>query len=358
MQATYKLSTFEGKVVDFVANTRDSCWLIKDNAEKKLGFKIDEIIDEIPINGTITDILDDLLHMKDELEAATTPQEKWHIAARLSEAIGCARPTHETRGLSLLEGNVRAKSFRPRIRRKDIEQVLPVVAIQPEPVVEEQDSVVDEIVDILMKETKEDVYMKTMESYDKAAEIWHEGHSSDDWWKPMTDKFVSYLPVGAKILDAGCGTGVKAKYLSDKGLQVTGIDFSGQMLEIARSYAPNVCFTKCDMLDVQNISKDFDGIYCQAALLHIQKSDALFTLKGLLATLKPKGLLYLSVKENIGFDEEFKYQTINGIELFRWFSYYKMAELGQLLLDAGLTLASFERSQTENPWLITISRKS
>lgn len=37
-----------------------------------------------------------------------------------------------------------------------------------------------------------------------------------------------------RILDIGCGTGIHANYLSEKGYHVTGIDFSKEMIEIAK----------------------------------------------------------------------------------------------------------------------------
>lgn len=38
-----------------------------------------------------------------------------------------------------------------------------------------------------------------------------------------------------RVLDIGCGTGKHANYLAEKGYQVTGIDFSEEMIRIAKS---------------------------------------------------------------------------------------------------------------------------
>lgn len=50
---------------------------------------------------------------------------------------------------------------------------------------------------------------------------------------PVLWQFVGNVQ-GRVVLDAGCGTGYLSRQLSQKGAIVTGIDFSPQMLEIAR----------------------------------------------------------------------------------------------------------------------------
>ena len=40
---------------------------------------------------------------------------------------------------------------------------------------------------------------------------------------------------GLAVLDAGCGTGYLSGKLRDKGARVTGVDFAGRMIEIARA---------------------------------------------------------------------------------------------------------------------------
>jgi 2-polyprenyl-3-methyl-5-hydroxy-6-metoxy-1,4-benzoquinol methylase len=68
--------------------------------------------------------------------------------------------------------------------------------------------------------------MNTRETYNRIAEDWVHDHAQDTWWIAGTDTFVSLLPDGARVLDVGCAGGVKAQYLTDKGLHVVGIDNS------------------------------------------------------------------------------------------------------------------------------------
>jgi len=54
---------------------------------------------------------------------------------------------------------------------------------------------------------------------------------------------------GKKILDAGCGDGVHAKFLSDMGAEVVGIDGSENMLKLAGANYPKIAFQKVDLLE-------------------------------------------------------------------------------------------------------------
>ncbi|MBW4625286.1 MAG: class I SAM-dependent methyltransferase [Brasilonema octagenarum HA4186-MV1] len=53
---------------------------------------------------------------------------------------------------------------------------------------------------------------------------------------------LKYIPEGAHIFDLGCGTGQIAQRLLKKGYQVTGLDSSEGMLEVARKNAPSANF--------------------------------------------------------------------------------------------------------------------
>ena len=49
-------------------------------------------------------------------------------------------------------------------------------------------------------------------------------------------------PRDRDVLDAGCGTGYLAKKLHDHGARVVGVDFSSQMIEIAKRAHPEIDF--------------------------------------------------------------------------------------------------------------------
>jgi ubiquinone/menaquinone biosynthesis C-methylase UbiE len=57
------------------------------------------------------------------------------------------------------------------------------------------------------------------------------------------------LPVGSRVLDAPCGQGRHAHLLAEAGFRVDGIDYSRQLIGLAkkRGVEPTLRYTRCDM---------------------------------------------------------------------------------------------------------------
>lgn len=65
------------------------------------------------------------------------------------------------------------------------------------------------------------------------------------------------LPAGARILDAGCGTGRVAAHLDELGFSCVGVDFDESMLSVARRTAPQIPWHQADLARLT--AKDLDG---------------------------------------------------------------------------------------------------
>ena len=182
--------------------------------------------------------------------------------------------------------------------------------------------------------------MNLKDTYNKIAGDWYKDHKSDDWWVVGTDKFISLLKPGDQVLDVGCGAGVKSKYLHDRGLNVTGIDFSEKFIDIARRDVPSAKFEVLDMKNVAELEQEFDGIFAQASLLHIPKNEAGTVIKNLASKLKPQGVIYIAVKEIYPGDSDEKILEENdyGYSYERFFSFYTMAELEEYLIGNGMKI--------------------
>lgn len=198
-------------------------------------------------------------------------------------------------------------------------------------------------------------------AYDRIAEDWNRDHQNDDWWVEGTDRFISELPEGAHVLDIGAGAGVKAKYLSARGLRVTGMDISKNLLEIARRRAPDAEFVLHSMYDFDTLPGTYDAAFAQASLLHIPKNDALRIVVAMATKIVPGGLVYLAVKEvQEGKPEEgMLVENDYGYEYERFFSYFTMDELQGYMEAAGLVILWQNRKDTgRTAWLQIIGRKS
>lgn len=63
---------------------------------------------------------------------------------------------------------------------------------------------------------------------------------------------------GEKLLDIGCGTGFFSIYFKELGIDVTGIDISSKMLEIAKSKDSKVDFINADAHNLPFPDESFD----------------------------------------------------------------------------------------------------
>jgi ubiquinone/menaquinone biosynthesis C-methylase UbiE len=149
------------------------------------------------------------------------------------------------------------------------------------------------------------------------------------------DKFISMVPINSFILDIGCGSGVATRCLSEAGYKNIGIDLSQKLLNEAKTESPNTKFYKMDMRNLNFGSDSFDGIWCCASLLHLKKEEVPLTLRGFNKILKPRGSMYISIKEGEGegMEEDKRY---NGKP--KWYSYYKQSEINSLLNNAGFNV--------------------
>lgn len=72
-----------------------------------------------------------------------------------------------------------------------------------------------------------------------------------------------------KILDAGCGIGFFSRYFEERGAKVIGIDFSKNMINVARENAPNSDFIVGSLISLPFDNEIFDFIYTSSVLIRI-----------------------------------------------------------------------------------------
>jgi len=158
----------------------------------------------------------------------------------------------------------------------------------------------------------------------------------DKFW---LGKFVSSLSQDSKILDIGCAFGRDTKFFTNSGFDATGIDLSKEMIKKAKAFSPSSKFYVMDMQNLDFTDQSFDGIWCSAALLHLNKNDAILALKEIKRVLKKDGFLYLNLKEGIGekviFDE--RYQNSE-----KFYSYYQESEIKDLLSKFNFKIIDFK----------------
>jgi ubiquinone/menaquinone biosynthesis C-methylase UbiE len=85
--------------------------------------------------------------------------------------------------------------------------------------------------------------------------------------QPVVWRLLEALPPG-RALDAACGTGRHTAHLFETGHEVTGVDASPEMLELARARAPEARFLEGDLRRLPVDDGEFDLAVCALALGH------------------------------------------------------------------------------------------
>lgn len=202
--------------------------------------------------------------------------------------------------------------------------------------------------------------MDLKDTYNKIAEDWVKDHDKDTWGKAGMDMFLSFLPKGASILDVGCGGGIKTNYMAIRGYAAKGVDFSEKMIEIAKREYPHLEFSVLDMHDIDAYPISMEGIFVQAALLHIRKSNVREVLRKMKDRLVPGGILYIAVKavRDGGIEEEIKTENDYGYEYERFFSYYTVDELRRHFSELGFEIIwEGGADTTMSHWIQIIGKK-
>lgn len=204
-----------------------------------------------------------------------------------------------------------------------------------------------------------DVTLLTVESYVENAQEYIKNTDQLSYFPGLQqwlDKFIDLLP-GPDVLDIAFGSGRDILYMYEHNLKVQGIELVDEFISTLRQKI-NVPLYKMDMRDLDFDNELFDGIWCCSAFLHIQKRQALSTLKGFNRILRTNGLIFLSLKLGNGY--EWKIEG-NISTHKRYFSYYTIEEITELLSKVGMKIVATSlvtSRRKSHIWLSLIAQKS
>lgn len=138
---------------------------------------------------------------------------------------------------------------------------------------------------------------QTKEHYDQLANHWDAFTESKSKREVLWPTIQSLLPdlASLRVLDAGCGNGGYSAWLADQGAEVVGVDFSQEMIRVAKeTYGDQAAFRQADLTDSLDFIEDdyFDLVLCQHVFSHLPKLDSV--LKEFSRILKPGGELVVS----------------------------------------------------------------
>ena len=119
------------------------------------------------------------------------------------------------------------------------------------------------------------------------AKFEHEGwqrvaHKYEAAWSGLTRGFIPKLiqsagiSNGQKVLDVACGPGYVSQAAVQLGAEPVGIDFSPEMIRLAKQRNPNIHFAIGDAQALEFDTDSFDAVLMNFGLLHLPDPQAAF----------------------------------------------------------------------------------
>jgi len=166
--------------------------------------------------------------------------------------------------------------------------------------------------------------------------------------------FLNALPQNKAldILDFGCGPGRDLHHFKSLGHMPIGLDGSKEFCKMAQEYSGCQVLNQT-FLTMELNKQTFDGVFANASLFHVPKTELLNVLKKLHDSLRPNGILFSSNPRGDG----------DGWNGQRYGNYLELTPTQDILQQAGFTvLDHYYRPEgkpiQQQPWLAIISRKN
>jgi len=141
---------------------------------------------------------------------------------------------------------------------------------------------------------------KTQEIYNSNAEEFDQQRLKNLYEKKWLDLLLNELKEGDEILDVGCGAGEPiARYFIEKGMKVTGVDFSTEMIRLAAKRFPQSQWFVTDMRQL-NLNRKFKAIIAWDSFFHLKQDDQLLTFSLFNKHLSDDGIIMLTVGHEKG----------------------------------------------------------
>lgn len=133
----------------------------------------------------------------------------------------------------------------------------------------------------------------SIEYYDQHAKAFIQSTFQTDM-SPLLERFISYLPSKARILDVGCGSGRDSLWLMDRGYEVYAHDGSPAMVEHCKPFMGD----RVSQATFEEYQTEctFQGIWACASLLHVKREVLPGMVQKYVDFLEKGGVFFASFK--------------------------------------------------------------
>jgi ubiquinone/menaquinone biosynthesis C-methylase UbiE len=199
-------------------------------------------------------------------------------------------------------------------------------------------------------------------TYDVVAEDYAAAFADELDHKPADRALLeSYAgAVSGSVFDVGCGpAGHITRFLADRGVSVTGVDLSSQVIKVARTRHPDLVFEVADLRELPAADASLGGLVAFYSVVHLRRPDLPAAFTEFARVLAPGGLLLIGMHGGtgeIGADDWFDRGVTTKVTLV------EPEELAGLVRAAGFTVAEQHRrepyeSEYPTPRLYVLARR-
>lgn len=194
------------------------------------------------------------------------------------------------------------------------------------------------------------------EIYNGFARNYDQNRARFDMTQVFDDFYARLAPGGGRLLDLGCGAGEPfARYFIEHGWNVTGVDFSEGMLDLASRYVPQMKRIHADMREVAFPAGCFEAITAIYSLFHVPSRDHAKLFNKFRRWLTPHGkaLFTYATQDYTGSIEFDGYREFMGQQL-----YYSHKSEDRLFADldrSGLTIKSTDYRNIGNETFLWVT---
>ena len=162
--------------------------------------------------------------------------------------------------------------------------------------------------------------------------------------QPEIASLLASLPLGAVVLDVGCGTGIPlTQALLAAGCKVVGVDSSPRMLEHFRINCPDVRVICAPIQSTDFEGMTFDAAVAWGVLFHMDHAEQEKVVAKVAEVLKPGGWFLFTSGDQEG---SIQGEPMNGVP-FRYWS-FSMEGYRHLLKANAFALIDVHRDQGDN----------
>lgn len=174
---------------------------------------------------------------------------------------------------------------------------------------------------------------ETLSTWNKVAQLYQEKFMDLTLYNESYALFCSAIEKrDASILEIGCGPGNITKHLVTlrQDFILHGIDFSPNMIELAKKNIPSATFEVRDARNILSLNKKYDGIVVGFCLPFLNLEESKKLIADASTLLNKNGMLYLSFVEGDPADSGFKTSSTGDRT---YFYYHELSTLTKEIIE-------------------------